>query len=392
MVATSQIVNLVLIGVAVYVGITYGPDIVKWAQDGIDKIKTQAEQNQGTSTPSGDTTTPAPSGDTSTPYVPFTDDSTSSSTPSAPIQLPASTDNVSPQDLTNLQNYLQQLQNTQHPGVSNQDINNLKNFINNAQKKVSKTPELKLSGGPAPIKQTPKTKHRHPAQERRSQGTPITTPTVLPSSHKTIDLGNDKWPDPTHPFESTTPPVTIKKSAPVHPLLKALQPSTPAKPTRRSPATTPSDDKWPDPTHPFESTYPPVTVAKRSTVPSVGGTSQCRCQGRNCCFTGRRCDGSQGQECTNAANTSQGARNTTCTLLRQRFLRNNVCRQAQLQSRFKTDSGFELNPTVVNKPLAEIHPLSPSFSAPGGTKTNAGFAYGDKGQLISLESLSVTIA
>lgn len=61
MVSTKQVFDIVLIGVGVYVAITYGPDIIKWAQKGITDIKNNVDQGTPAgNTPLAPTTQPQP--------------------------------------------------------------------------------------------------------------------------------------------------------------------------------------------------------------------------------------------------------------------------------------------------------------------------------------------
>jgi hypothetical protein len=77
----------------------------------------------------------------------------------------------------------------------------------------------------------------------------------------------------------------------------------------------------------------------------------CACNGRVCCFNGNKCNGLPSRECANAAADNASSRNTACRQLRTFFLSKNRCVVA-----------------------------------------NAGFAYGDHGETISLDAMAVTIA
>ncbi len=105
----------------------------------------------------------------------------------------------------------------------------------------------------------------------------------------------------------------------------------------------------------------------------------CNCVGKTCCFRGRNCDGAMAAECSKTSNTAHC--NST---LRSQFLAKNQCNRpakpkpviGQLRSRFppKPTTEMALNPTA-------------SFA-----RAYKGYGIGDTGDIVSLDSLSVTIA
>jgi hypothetical protein len=103
----------------------------------------------------------------------------------------------------------------------------------------------------------------------------------------------------------------------------------------------------------------------------------CNCAGTTCCFRGRKCDGTMGAECTHATSAAKPATDAACASIRQRFLANNPCNK----------------PASAGRTTTKYPPIRP---APGfrtqTVKGNAGFALGDTGDLISLDSMFVTIA
>ena len=146
MVGTGQIVSLIFLAAGVYIAIEYGPDIIKWAQGGIAKIKDQASQ---------DTSTPPSQDSGSVPFTPPPEDMSKGM-----MQVGKEMDKntpTTPQSKARISSDGVYTPLNQPPLDLSQAVPQPKQSNKNNQKQNKRgRQDLKLSGGTAPVKQAPK--------------------------------------------------------------------------------------------------------------------------------------------------------------------------------------------------------------------------------------------
>ena len=399
----NQLVNIALIIGVGYVAITYGPDIVKNAKKAIDDIYYTVQQPgagvQNMTLPQPQTYQPPPpygtdvvpeggGGTSFTPTPPYGSESTQ-----GPMQVVPSSTGVDlgapsgPQSPVDYQDYTTPLPVPQTDGTPAAAPAGTAN--------VPITPFPTPAPGAIPSQQ-------HLAAPVKSKSkkssTPAPTRTQLQQQQAHLQNSQTSRGNPVSP-----PRVTVSQA---HPASNAA----PARPgqgtiTTRFPRGTPSRDL-------------------------IEAQIGCHCAGKVCCFRGHTCDGAIDHECTTASSTAKPVIDAACAALRQRFLNKNPCNASApvapvspkggtpkskpapgvLRSRFppKPTTEMALNPTVVpvNYPPITAAPCSkacdPFKNSPSTYTTccrqhlakaaNAGYAYGEHGEIISLDSMFVTIA
>jgi hypothetical protein len=284
MVGTGQIVSLIFLAAGVYIAIEYGPDIIKWAQGGIAKIKDQASKSQDTSTP--------PSQDSgSVPFTPPPEDMSKGM-----MQVGKEMDKntpTTPQSKARISSDGVYTPLNQPPLDLSQAVPQPKQSNKNNQKQNKRgRQDLTLSGGTAPVKQAPKTK--------------AVTPTNFEDFNKPKPVTPTNWED----FNRPKPKPTAPKPIPL-------------------------------------STRFPKGTRERGIIDSNFG---CHCAGTTCRLTATKCNGAPATIYNTVKSANAAAWDKGCTALRAQFTKQFGC------------------------------------------KAQAGYAFGDRGQLISLESMNVSIA
>lgn len=350
MASMNQIVNIVLIGAGVYIAIVYGPDIVKQGKKAIDDIWWNLQQPgagiEGSQLPTIDQYNyPAPYGSDAGGTADMWTSPYGTEAARAPSQVPADV-----------------------PGTFNPTG----------------------AYGPSTVYSPEATKAASPPVDNTNSvidtsGLPP-PPNPVPSQQQPLFP-----PPPAKTFYPEPPPAPVLKSrskTPAPPLTRAQQEQQHLQNTQTSRGNIVSPPKVTvsqahPPTSGVSSSKPSLTSRFRTGTPfrsRIEYQMGCNCMGNQCCFRGHKCDGSTGVECTTASSSNRAILDRACTALRQRFLNKNPCNA----------------PAAAPKPT--ISPRLSSTTRPSGTLTsrfnraNAGYAFGDGGQIISLDSMFVTVA
>ena len=363
MVGFNQIVSIALIIGVAYVAIQYGPDIVKKAKASYDEM--QANAQGGADTSAGDPGfmqgLPQPTGSQPVSAPPQVDDSSLVNPPDTTTS-PADTGVY---NLGSVKDYT-----VPGNGFGDTGVYNLPSPANSQIDKSGLLQQYPTVSSPQnPVhkkKSTTITKQQrqqeHMQNTQTSQGHPVAPPAVSVSqAHPTVGPATD----------------------------------TPRRP-RPVPQSTGGRAN-------IQSRFAPGTQARADIEYQIG----CNCNGTTCCYRGHTCDGSISAECTHTSSPDKATTNRACAALRTRFLTKNPCtRPASKPSKSAFPpiraapcaaacAPFKNSPGTYSKccrnHLATSQPKTTTEMALNPT-ANVAYGIGDTGDIVSLDSMFVTIA
>jgi len=356
MVGFNQIVSIALIIGVAYVAIQWGPDIVKKAKASYDQMKANAEGGPDTSAgePGFLQGLPQP---TAPPQV---DDSSLVNPPDTVNQTPSYTPestqpgNFGPTGIYNLPADIT------GPSTANSPVD--KSGL------LQQYPTVSSPQNPVKKKNNTITKQQrqqeHMQNTQTSQGHPVAPPAVTVSqAHPTVGPATD----------------------------------TPRRPRPVPPSTGGRTN--------IQSRFAPGTQARSDVEFQIG----CNCNGTTCCYRGHRCDGEISAECTHTSSPDRATTDRACAALRTRFLNKNPCnRPASRPSKsafppiraapcaaacapFKNSPGTYSKCCRNHLATSRVQPRMTTEMALNPT-ANVAYGIGDTGDIVSLDSMFVTIA
>ena len=372
MVGFNQIVSIALIIGVAYVAIQYGPDIVKKAKASFDEMQANAQSAPDTSSDGGPgfmQGLPQPSGGSQpTSAPPQVDDSSlvnppDMTTSSAP---PDTMPNGSVQDYTVPGN-----------GFGDTGIYNLPSAPSTANSQVDKSGLLQQY----PTVSSP----QNPVHKKKKGSTTITKQQRQQEHMQNTQTSQG------HPV--APPHVSVSQA---HPSVGPAT-DTPRRPRPVPPSTGGRGN--------IQSRFAPGTQARADIEFQIG----CNCNGTTCCYRGHTCDGSISAECTHTASPDKATTDRACAALRTRFLNKNPCTRpaskapksafppirpapcAAACAPFKNSPGTYSKCCRNHLATPRVQPKMTTEMALNPT-ANVAYGIGDTGDIVSLDSMFVTVA